>query len=548
MSSPEKARPAATGTLDERPIPRLLHQLMRKQVTGWLVVREPVKGGGEGADSTVFLRDGAPVHVQRPDDADRLDQVVAAAGLVSAQVLREVSAALPAGKRLGEVLIERGLVAEATLADLLKVQMKRKLHRLFGSRQGSWAIYVGAHNFGAGGEFREMRVDPRCLVYEGIRAAYDEDRLRAELGPLAGRRFRLLRSVPASLLEAMGFPHGDATVAALDGPPRRLADLPPAGVAAKEALAVVLALLYTDLLEAEAQAAGKPGTTVVPALASSGSMPAVAAKPAAAPLTDAALATRIDELLARIDTVSHFELLGIPENASTEEISAAFLRRMRELHPDRLAGRGLRDLAAKAARLVARINEANVVLIDPKQRAAYLAARAPGAIAPVSAMDLARAVLNAEESFRKGELALRKGDYTQALEAFTAASRDQPQEPIYGAYATWARFNVPGANKDRLVRETIVALGNVIAERPKFALARHWQGLLYKHNGDLVAAEAAFRAAVAEDKTLLDAERELRVLEMRRVRAATLAAANPDKPTAVSAAKPRGLADKLLKR
>jgi hypothetical protein len=531
---------------------------MRKQVTGWLVVRDE---GGE--ESRVFLRDGAPVHVMRPNDADRLDQVVAAAGLVSQEVLRELSAALPAGKRLGEVLVERGLVAEATLADLLKVQMRRKLHRLFASRRGQYAIYVGAHNFGAGGEFREMRVDPRCLVFEGIRAGYDEARMRAELAPLVGRRFRVLRSVPSSLLEAMGFPHGDPTVTALDGPPKRLADLPPPGVAVKESLAVVLALLYTDLLEAEAPAvAGAVAPAVVPALGSSGSMPAltaagVVAAPAtpapppaakAGPAADAALAARIDELLARIDTLSHFELLGVGEAASAEEVSAAFLRRMREFHPDRLAGRGLRDLAARAARLVARINEANVVLLDPKQRAAYIASRVPGAMSATAAADFARAVMGAEESFRKGEVFLRKGDFAHALEAFSAACRENAQEPVYRAYAAWARFSAPGANKDRLVRETIVALGDVLAERPKFALARHWQGLLYKHNGDLAAAEAAFRAAVADDKTLLDAERELRVLEMRRVRAATLAAANPEKPAAVSAAKPRGLADKLLKR
>jgi hypothetical protein len=69
---------------------------------------------------------------------------------------------------------------------------------------------------------------------------------------------------------------------------------------------------------------------------------------------------------------------------------------------------------------------------------------------------------------------------------------------------------------------------------------------LYKHLGDLVAAESAFRSAIAEDKTLLDAERELRVLEMRRAK--TAAAAAPEKAAAVSAARPKSGLDKLLKR
>jgi curved DNA-binding protein CbpA len=558
------ARIAASGQLAERPFARLLHQLMRKRVTGQLVVTDP-----SGDESRVFLREGAPVHVVRPTDADRLDQVVAAAGLVSPEVLRELSAALPEGKRLGEVLVERNLVAEATLADLLKVQMRRKLFRLFHVREGRFEVHLDAHRYGAGSEFVEMRVDPRCLVLDGIRSAYDLPRLQAELAPLAGRRFRLLGSVPASLLEAMGFPAADPTVARLGSGSHTLGDFPPAGVPAVASLAIVLALLYGDLLEAESAAVATPAAkpaavaakpaAVAPAAvakpaaavaqpASPGSpaprSPAVpvapsgqrnAAGPSAAPASaaglsaagpssartdDAALTARIEDLLARAPGLSHFELLGVAEAVTPEALASAYLTRMREFHPDRIAGRGLRELAVKAAALVARINEANGVLSDPKRRAAYLASRGPGA----PSADLARAILSAEDNFRKGETALRRGDYANAAAAFAAAASDGPDEPIYRAYAAWCRFASPGAPKDRLVRETLTLLQEVAKERPKFALALHWQGQLYKHLGDASAAEAAFRAAVSEDKSLVDAERELRVLEMRRTKAAAAAA------------------------
>jgi curved DNA-binding protein CbpA len=530
------ARAAASGQLAERPFARLLHQLMRKRVTGWLVVTE-----ASGDESRVFLREGAPVHMVRPTDADRLDQVVAAAQLVPPEILREISAQLPPGKRLGEVLVERGLVAEATLADLLKLQMRRKLFRLFHVRQGSFAIYVDAHHYGAGSEFVEMRVDPRCVVLEGIRAAYDEPRLRAELAPLTGRRFRLLPSVPASLLEAMGFPAADPTVALLGTGSRSLTDFPPAQVSAADSLAIVLALLYGDLLEAEVAAAAKPApavpagvAAVVPAavpparpqspapaapVARPASPIAAAGRPgAAAPGArpdDGALAVRIDDLLARAASLSHFELLGVPETVTAEALAAVYLTHMRDFHPDRIAGRGQRDLAVKAAALVARMNEAHGVLSDAKRRAAYVASRSVGA----PSADLARALISAEENFRKGEVGMRKGDFVHAAEAFAAAATDSPSEPIYRAYAAWCRFAAPGAPKDRLVRETLTLLQEVAKDRPKFALGRFWQGQLYKHLGDLGAAEAAFRAAVADDKSLLDAERELRVLEMRRSKA-----------------------------
>ena len=532
-------RAAASGQLAERPFARLLHQLMRKRITGWLVVTE---AGGD--ESRVFLREGAPVHMVRPTDADRLDQVVAAAQLVPPEVLREVSAQLPPGKRLGEVLVERGLVAEATLADLLKLQMRRKLFRLFHVRQGSFAIYVDAHHYGAGSEFVEMRVDPRCVVLEGIRAAYDEPRLRAELAPLAGRRFRLLPSVPASLLEAMGFPAADPTVALLGTGARGLADFPPAQVSAVDSLAIVLALLYGDLLEAEVAPAAKP--TPAPAAPGAKPAPAAAVKPAAAaipaapvarpapPATagrpdDAALAVRIDDLLARAPALSHFELLGVPESVTAEALAAVYLTHMRDFHPDRIAGRGQGELAVKAAALVARLNEAHGVLSDAKRRAAYVASRSAGA----PSADLARALISAEENFRKGEVWMRKGDFAHAALAFAAAATDSPSEPIYRAYAAWCRFAAPGASKDRLVRETLTLLQEVAKDRPKFALGRFWQGQLYKHLGDLGAAESAFRAAVADDKSLLDAERELRVLEMRRSKAVAATTTSSATMTAV---------------
>jgi hypothetical protein len=82
-------------------------------------------------------------------------------------------------------------------------------------------------------------------------------------------------------------------------------------------------------------------------------------------------------------------------------------------------------------------------------------------------------------------------------------------------------------------------------------VAHYWTGLLYKYLGDNGSAENAFRNAVAQDKALLEAERELRLMEMRRSRATTAQPAQ-EKPsgTATAARKDQGggLFNKLLKR
>ena len=533
--------PVAGGTLEQRPLPRLLQQVFRKHVTGRFVVTDE---GGE--ESQVYVRDGAPVHVVRPNDIDRLDQVLTESGVLSAALIAQVSSEVGPGRRLGELLLAKGYLDPKTLGGVLKLQIRRKLLRLFFPRRGRWAIYLEPHGFGNGPEFAEMRVDTRCLLYPGIRAAYDESRLAAEIEPLAGFSFRLLPTIPASLLEAMGFPPADPTLQALGERFLTLADLPPAPASRVEALRVVLSLLYTDLLEAQplAQSAAAPAVRAQPSRRPtlSGSSFSGPSPPASG---DPALRAQIEDLSAKLDSTNHFELLGVAETASAQELGTAYLGQMRRFHPDRLAGMGLGDLTAKASRIVARVNEANAVLADPKRRADYLAARAGN---PVE-VDAAQMILGAEESFSQGDLFLKRGDFAKAAEAFAAAMQANSLEPAYKAYWAWARWAQPSAPKDRMVRETLKVLMDALAERPMFPQAHHWCGLLYKHLGQNERAEEAFRQAIAQDGSLIEAQRELRVLEMRRARITASHPAVSDRPATASAARSKdGLFGRLLKK
>jgi tetratricopeptide (TPR) repeat protein len=590
--------PVARGRLEQRPFPRLLHQLFSKRVTGCLQLIDDSQD-----ESRVYLRDGVPVHVMRPNDIDRLDQVIMEANLVPAHLVAELSAALPPGRRLGEVLVERGLVSPAGLADALKFQLRRKLLRLFFPQRGQFAVFVEAHNFGVGDEFKETRVDPRCLMYPGVRAAYDDARLKAELAPLTNHRFRMLPTLAGSLLEAMGFKANDPMLVSLGEKLHALADLPASGQRGLDARAIVLALLYTDLLEttpiapaavslaeteralpavtdamiAEFPATAPAARPAVSAGMPSGSYQAVSvvgatrpAAPAAAPGAGPPIARsgaylavggatertggaggsnapnlqQLEDLVARLGSISHFELFGVAENAPNDEVSTAYLRSMRQFHPDRLASLGLKEWTDKAARLVAQMNEAHAVLMDPRRRAEYVANRG----APPPAVESARAILAAEEVFQRGEVLLKKGDHGKALEAFSQAMKVNPLEPAYKAYWAWTRFDSPNAPKDRLARETLKILDEVLRERTRFPVAHYWTGLLYKCLGEHTNAENAFRNALAQDKNLLEAERELRLMEMRRVRTPSTSSDRPTGAATAARKEPGGLLNKLLKR
>jgi curved DNA-binding protein CbpA len=243
----------------------------------------------------------------------------------------------------------------------------------------------------------------------------------------------------------------------------------------------------------------------------------------AVPAPDATLRTALLELAEKLDRLSHFELLGVSDRASAAEVSSAFIRAARRFHPDRLAGAGLSELVPKAERVLAHMSEAAMILGDPARRAEYLAARAgkkpTGSTVPT--------VIDAETTFLKGEVFLRRGDHEKAIECFAAASKANPGEPQYRAYWAWARFENPRGRKEAVVREVQRIIADVVSAQPRFARGHYWLGQIWKFLNEPDRAERAFREAASQDKDFLDASREMRLL--RRVRASATRK-SPDPP------------------
>jgi tetratricopeptide (TPR) repeat protein len=220
----------------------------------------------------------------------------------------------------------------------------------------------------------------------------------------------------------------------------------------------------------------------------------------------------------KLDKITHFELLGVQENASAGAIGTAFVRAARQFHPDRLAGAGLQDLSPLAEKILARLSEAAMVLGDAKRRAEYVASLATGG--PVVRTNLPT-VFEAENLFLKGEVFLKKGEHAKAIECFTSASQGNPGEPQYRAYLAWARFDDPHARKEALVRDTLKTIEEVVRERPRFVRGFYWVGLLWKFLNEADKAERAFREVVTLDTSFIDAGRELRLIEMRKSKPAS---------------------------
>lgn len=571
--------PAAEGRLSDRPLPRLMQQLYRKRVTGHLVIQDEA-----GDESVVYLREGSAVHIERPNDLDRLDRVLAETGLVSERVLsRAEELAAQQNRRLGQVLVDLNALSPDVLADAIRAQLRRKLIRMFFVRKGRYEVFLVEHDYGRDDEMARIRLDPRSLIYPGIRTAYDDVRLIEELRPLMGFAFRLV-PLPPGFIEAMGIPTTEPALAVLQTRSLRLDELAHVGLRPSETRAAVLALLYSDLLETERlpeAAAATPmplplegvharvvqSLSPVPSPRTPSRPPQPPATPAPPPprirlgsgegvpqpippgttgpvMPGSELRARIEALIPRLDELSLFEILGLSESATPEQVSSAYMQGVRQFHPDRLMGLGLGDLVKSAERIMAKYGEASSVLSDARRRNEYVR-KLRG---QPSEADTARNILEAEQAFRQGETALKRGDLAKALERFTEAVKRNTAEPEYRAYLAWARYSEAPSRKGLLASDTLRLIREALKERPHFARGHYWIGEIMKNQGEAEAAEAAFRSCLEVDKDFLEAERELRLIEMRRRKGKT-----PEVPAAPTATPPStktasSLLNRFLKR
>ena len=140
-----------------------------------------------------------------------------------------------------------------------------------------------------------------------------------------------------------------------------------------------------------------------------------------------------------------YEVLGVPQTATDDEIKAAYRKLAKKYHPDQYAGSPLADLANEKMQ---EINEAYDAILSGNAGSAYRSAGSSYAMNDYSAVenymnsgayDEAERILeNMSEQQRdahwyylKGELNYRRGWTQQAYSYYSMAYNMQPGNPIY---------------------------------------------------------------------------------------------------------------------
>jgi curved DNA-binding protein CbpA len=217
---------------------------------------------------------------------------------------------------------------------------------------------------------------------------------------------------------------------------------------------------------------------------------------------------QVNELYEKFinQSLSYYDILDVGVNAPLSEIKKAYLRMVRQYHPDMSYDLPSPDVKKKIEELFTFINNAYKTLSDETKREQYNASllkRTPDTIRGEKT--------KAEEQFKRGVMELKAGNFWGAADFLRGATRIDPQKAIYWAYLSMALINIPKRTK-----EAEQAILNAIRLEPHNAKYYVHLGNIYLKAGLNKRAVRQFEIALSWDPTNYEAHQKLEVLKNKR--------------------------------
>ena len=215
-----------------------------------------------------------------------------------------------------------------------------------------------------------------------------------------------------------------------------------------------------------------------------------------------------------IEDKNYFEMLGVEQNATEQQVRAAFMKLAKEWHPDRLP-RELAALKPCVQTVFGYFSEASACLCDDKQRVAYLHAVRDGGGTP-AADRLMQQIVDSAMQYERVLVYTRKRDYRAALTLLRQILEVTKEESDYHAMHAWIMLQLvdendpPGTYADMLA-----AADRAIKLQPEHEKANLCKAQVFKRLGRKREALELFKRVVAVNSHNVEAAREVRLAQMR---------------------------------
>ncbi len=222
--------------------------------------------------------------------------------------------------------------------------------------------------------------------------------------------------------------------------------------------------------------------------------------------------TELADLYSRLDEMNHFQLLGIPNTATPQEVTNAYFARVKRFHPDRLPV-GLAPLSHCARRVFDQLTEANEALSHADTRNEYLQAVAAGGGTRASEQ-MMRDVLDSAVEYQKAEVLVRKRDLPQAMTMLRSALDKSPNESDFLALYAWL-LHLMNPAESAPFDEMVQTLDKALVDNPRNERAHYYKGVILKRMKRDKEAMRHFNKALDINPRNVEAAREVRISQMR---------------------------------
>ncbi|HTO09627.1 MAG TPA: response regulator [Myxococcota bacterium] len=479
---PELAAPADTIDLAKEPAIEVLWSAMRAKTTG------AVHFEAGKRKKVIVLENGQPLAVRSNLARESLGRRLLDAGRIDELTFNEsIRRSKATGKRQGELLVQMGAISDAALREVLEEQSADKLTDIFSWTEGRTWTQSGVRAVSLSTELHGWT--PRLTVLRGV-GRVSPSIIAKRLQPYEGCE------VSRELMTLDEGENADAVKLLWE----TVAEPKPISALMRHHASTLYGLWLIGALAVHVDDASTPRT--LPGVGSAGAA--------------LALEGKLREALAQHKSQTHFEVLGVADDASPDDVRKAFMSLAKTFHPDKV-NRVAPQLGEIAAKVFARLSEAHDTLASPEKKQIYLNQLKRSRSAQADRAEVNR-ILTAEQQFQRAEEAVRRRDWNGALEALKWALELDATEGEFYALRGWVLYLQSQDGGDGNPEPALDQIKKAITISPQSPAGYYYLGQIRKGCGDHAEAEKMFRKTTELRPDHIEANRELRLYQMRRAK------------------------------